>query len=131
MTQRATIANTFKKVDIFGTAVSFNIGGQTTVNSILGACMSIFVVLMTLSYAYIRLQIMVDLDDSQHFKFEEISLEKEEFFNQTDTNFNVAFKVAKNYDWVAHEVDIEGYLVWEVTNWNWVPLFDENGVQTG
>ena len=93
--------------------------------------MSICVVLMTLSYAYIRLQIMVDLDDSQHFKFEEISLEKEEFFNQTDTNFNVAFKVAKNYDWVAHEVDIEGYLVWEVTNWNWVPLFDENGVQTG
>ena len=93
--------------------------------------MSIFVVLMTLSYAYIRLQIMVDLDDSQHFKFEEISLEKEEFFNQTDTNFNVAFKVAKNNDWVAHEVDIEGYLVWEVTNWNWVPLFDENGVQTG
>ena len=43
----------------------------------------------------------------------------------------MAFKVAKNYDWVAHEVDIEGYLVWEVTNWNWVPLFDENGVQTG
>ena len=71
---------------------------------------------------------MVERDDSEHFSYEEISLDKQEFFNQTESNLNLAFKVANNYDWTAHEVDIEGYLVWEVLNWNWLPIFDENGI---
>ena len=74
---------------------------------------------------------MVERNDSEHFKYEEISLDKQEFFNQTVSNFNLAFKVSKNQDWNAHEVDIEGYLVWSVANYNWVPLIDENGIQSG
>ena len=49
----------YKKVDIFGHSVSFNANGKETVNSCIGATMTILVTFVTIAYAWTRFDILL------------------------------------------------------------------------
>ena len=48
------LRNKFKGLDMFGTNPSFDIDGRSTLNSYTGSLLSIFIVLVSLTYLYSR-----------------------------------------------------------------------------
>ena len=59
------VANTLRKVDIFGESVAFSIGDETSVKSLLGSVMTILVTVVTLMYAWNRFTVMVGYEDTR------------------------------------------------------------------
>ena len=84
----------YKKVDIFGQSVAFNANGKETVNSCVGATMSILVTFVTIAYAWTRLDVLLQFGDT---RYQETLTYREgqdsEIFHQNVTNFNIAFGI--------------------------------------
>ena len=83
----------YRRFDIFGQGVSFNVDGKEKVNSCMGATMSLLVVFLTAAYAWIRFGVLLEFGDTkfQDRKDYRGSAIATEVFSQSDTNFNVAF----------------------------------------
>ena len=56
----------YKKFDVFGHSVSFNANGKETVNSCIGATMSIMVTFVTIAYAWTRFNILLQFGDTRY-----------------------------------------------------------------
>ena len=82
----------YKGFDIFGKSVSFNANGKETVNSCMGATMSLLVAFLTLAYAWTRFEILLSFGDTRYQETTSYREDLEnEYFEQKDTNFNLAF----------------------------------------
>ena len=89
---RFSLLEAYKKFDIFGQDVKFNVNGKSTVNTCIGATMSIFVAFLTIAYAWIRIDILLQFGDTRYQETVETREDLDtEFFNQSDTGFNIAF----------------------------------------
>ena len=60
-----SLLNTFRKLDIFGESVAFQIAGEASVTSCAGAIMTMLITVVTLVYAQARFQVMVDYQDTR------------------------------------------------------------------
>ena len=78
-------------------------------------------------YTYSKITVLLNYGDTIQSEIIERRDEIEELFKQEDTNFNVAFAVVKQNYWAAHEVNITGYLEWDLRYWNWSPIYDDKG----
>ena len=62
---RYSLMKVYKKFDIFGQRVSLNANGKETVNSCIGATMSLLVTFVTIAYAWTRLDILLQFGDTR------------------------------------------------------------------
>ena len=89
---RFSLIESYKKFDIFGQDVTFNVNGKETVNSCIGATMTILVAFVTIAYAWIRIDVLLQFGDTRYSETVENRADLDtEFFNQSDTGFNIAF----------------------------------------
>ena len=90
---RASLMSFYKRFDIFGQGVSFNVDGKETVNSCIGATMSLLVTFVTVAYAWTRFSVLLEFGDTNFQEIEDYrgSAVGTEVFHQSDTNFNIAF----------------------------------------
>ena len=56
----------YKKLDIFGKSVTFNAAGRGQVNSCLGATLTLLVTVVTIAYAWTRLNVMLNYEDTRY-----------------------------------------------------------------
>ena len=61
---RQTPVTILKKLDVFGKGLNFNLDGQEQIGSCLGAILTILIVAITLFYAQLRTQIMLEMGDT-------------------------------------------------------------------
>ena len=61
-----SLLEVYKKFDIFGQSVAFNAGGKETVNSCIGATMSLLVTFVTIAYAWTRLDVLMQFGDTRY-----------------------------------------------------------------
>ena len=90
---RPSLMSIYKRFDIFGQGVAFNVDGKETVNSCMGATMSLLVAFVTIAYAWTRFSVLLEFGDTKFQDSEDYrgSAIETEVFTQSDTNFNVAF----------------------------------------
>ena len=90
---RISLMSVYKRFDIFGKGFSFNVDGKETVNSCMGATMSLIVAFVTLAYAWTRANVLVEFGDTRFQEREDYrgSAIDTEVFRQSDTKFNIAF----------------------------------------
>ena len=60
------LSKAFKSFDFFGEGISFEIEGESTHRTCLGALCSIAIIIVTLSYAASRFDVMLNYGDSVH-----------------------------------------------------------------
>ena len=61
---RFSLMKIYKRFDIFGQSVSFNVDGRETVTSCMGATLSLLVAFVTIAYAWTRLNVLLELGDT-------------------------------------------------------------------
>ena len=90
---RASLMSAYRRFDIFGQGVAFNVAGKETVNSCMGATMSLLVAFVTIAYAWTRLNVLIEFGDTRFQEKEDYrgSAIETEVFSHSDTNFNIAF----------------------------------------
>ena len=90
---RPSLMSVYRRFDIFGQGVSFNVDGKEKVNSCLGATMSLLIALVTITYAWTRFGVLLEFGDTKFQEKEDYrgSAIETEVFSQADTNFNIAF----------------------------------------
>ena len=92
------IGNKVKSLDFFGQRVGFELGGRQTLNSYLGALLSVLIIAISLFYAVGRFETMLKYGDTVYAAIIEKEQMVGESLLQKDTNFNVAFQVTGLYD---------------------------------
>ena len=107
---RASLMSVYRRFDIFGQGVSFNVDGKEKVNSCMGASMSLLVAVVTITYAWTRFGVLLEFGDTKFQDRKDYcgSAIETEVFSQSDTNFNIAFGL-RNLG-VNKKVDSYGYL---------------------
>ena len=125
---RASLMSVYRRFDIFGQGVSFNVDGKEKVNSCMGATMSLLVVFLTAAYAWIRFGVLLEFGDTkfQDRKDYRGSAIATEVFSQSDTNFNIAFGLQTVPGREPLIDDFTGYLNFKV----WL-LKDEGSKELG
>ena len=90
---RPSLMSVYRRFDIFGQGVSFNVDGKEKVNSCMGATMSLLVAVVTITYAWTRFGVLLEFGDTKFQDSEDYrgSAIETEVFSQADTNFNIAF----------------------------------------
>ena len=61
---RFSLMRIYKKFDLFGKRVSFNVDGKETVTSCMGASLSFLVVFLTIAYAWTRFNVLLKFGDT-------------------------------------------------------------------
>ena len=64
MVNRKTLSRTFKKLDLFSTDISFRENGGDSFGSIFGACLSIIIAIVVISYSFINFNVMRNYEDT-------------------------------------------------------------------
>ena len=110
---RFSFLEIYKRFDIFGQGVLFNAEGKETVTSCLGATLSLLVTVITIAYAWTRLNVLLEFGDTT---FQETnnyrgSTLESDVYRQSDTNFNIAFSMNSL---LMEDIDMHGYLEFEV-----------------
>ena len=103
----------YKRFDLFGQNVQFNVDGKQTVTSCMGATLSFVVVFLTIAYAWTRFNVLLKFGDTT---FQETldyrgSAIKSEVYAQSDTNFHLAFGLQSLFGWGIGEY---GYVQFDV-----------------
>ena len=82
----------YKWFDIFGKGVQFNVSGNETVTSCVGATVSILVAFVTIAYAWTRFDVLMKFGDTTYQDTLDYRDDIEsEVYDQADTNFMIAF----------------------------------------
>ena len=97
------VGKQFKSFDSFGESPTFSIDGGGSFNSYRGAIVSIFISVITLLFAYSRFTIMLEFDDTNHQTVTQLNENNGEMFNQTDSNFNIAFQLTGSSDYDPYD----------------------------
>lgn len=95
MVSFSSLGALIKSVDFFGQSVGFEVAGSGTLNSFLGALLSLSIVVITLFYATDRFETMIDYGDTTYQSVKEDGVNGDTIFEQQETNFNIAFELAK------------------------------------
>ena len=120
---RPSLMSVYRRFDFFGKGVSFNVDGKETVNSCMGATMSLLVAFVTIAYAWTRFSVLLEFGDTKFQDREDYrgSAIETEVFSQSDTNFNIAFGL-QLLPYVSSEIDdLTAYLDFSVY------LFQDSG----
>ena len=105
------IGDKIKSFDIFGQTVGFEFAGRSSLNSYLGALLSLCITIVTLFYAVGRFKIMLDFGDTTYQQVTEKDVMIGETFKQEDTEFNVAFEVTTLYNYSPNiKIDHFGFI---------------------
>ncbi len=100
-----------KSFDFFGQSIGFEIAGRGSLNSYLGALLSIVITVLTLFYAISRFETLHNFGDTSYQYVYETNVFTDEIFEQSETNFNMAFAIQKiNGMFGDYKVDYSGYL---------------------
>ena len=90
--KRFSVLNFLKSLDTFGSGVTFNIDGEETVKSYIGAFFSVALICLTLVYAFTKWQVMLNFEDTNHQEtIDYLDDIKNEVYRNEDTKFNFAF----------------------------------------
>ena len=111
------LSSTFKRIDLFGETVEFQIDGKASYGSLMGAVLSILVLVVTLSYAFKRFNVMTTFGDTFHqITQQPVDFSKDDPLIWADTGmvFNFALKTAADYN--THFVDTHGYIEYNLIN---------------
>ena len=102
----------YRRFDFFGQGVSFNVDGKETVNSCMGATMSLLVAFVTIAYAWTKFGVLVEFGDTTYQETEDYrgSAIGTEVFSQSDTNFNIAFGLERLVWITPYSDDLTDYL---------------------
>lgn len=109
MAKTASLIEVFKRVDIFGKSVSFNISGQAASRSFIGATITVLVTFLTIAYAWMRLKVLIDFGDTRFQETEDYRDDMTEEFAQSATLFNLAIGL-DSIRGSSERVDMTGYL---------------------
>ena len=106
-----TLGDKIKSFDFFGQRIGFKIAGRGSLNSYLGALLSILITILTLFYAISRFSTLKNYGDSTHQYVKETNVFTDEIFEQSQTNFNIAFGIQNmNAMFGNYQVDYSNYL---------------------
>ncbi len=95
MVSFSSLGSLIKSVDFFGQSIGFEVAGRGTLNSFLGALLSLSIVVITLFYATDRFETMIDYGDTTYLSVKEDGVNGDTMFEQPQTNFNIAFELIK------------------------------------
>ncbi len=95
MVSFSSLGSLIKSVDFFGQSIGFEVAGRGTLNSFLGALLSLSIVVITLFYATDRFETMIDYGDTTYQSVKEDGVNGDTMFEQPQTNFNIAFELIK------------------------------------
>ena len=95
---------------MFGTTPSFEVDGESSLNSFAGAFVSIVILVFTTLYIITRTLIWYHNEDTAHQSSILLDVNKEHTFLYEETNFNFAFNLIGLYDYEPRDLDIEGYI---------------------
>ena len=120
----AAFGDKIKSFDFFGQSVGFEIAGRGSLNSYLGAIVSLLITALTFFYAVGRFETMLEYGDTVYMQTTEKNTMLDQTLLQKDTNFNVAFEIIRMYDFDEDiSYDYFGYLELQVIMF----YNDENG----
>ena len=107
-----TLGEKIKSFDFFGQSIGFEIAGRGSLNSYLGALLSIMITTLTLFYATSRFDTLKNYGDTTYQYVKETNVVTDEIFYQSETNFNMAFGIQKLNEFIGNNYDIDytGYL---------------------
>ena len=107
------LGNAFAKFDGFGHSIELNIGGESKIQSKVGAALSVVLTIVMLAYSSTRAQQLVFRKDSDIARVEIINgLNTNDTFKYHEVNFTIAFGVAGYFDGTPR--DDPEYVQWEV-----------------
>lgn len=86
-----SVQKAFVSIDMFGNGVNLNLAGQEKVKSLFGAILSFFVLMTVLAYSSERFEVLIHHKDNHNTLVHEPLSDPPEFFEQTDSNFDLAF----------------------------------------
>ena len=95
MVSLSSLGSLIKSVDFFGQSIGFEVAGRGTLNSFLGALLSLLIVVITLFYATDRFETMIDFGDTTYQSVKAEGVHGDTIFEQQETNFNIAFELIR------------------------------------
>jgi len=99
-----------KSIDIFGESIGFEIGGGRTHKTLLGAAVSLAIIVLTASYTLTQFNTMKDYLGTRHISFVEPDVNNRKVVAQAESGLNLAIGLYSNLGWNPEPVDWHGYL---------------------
>ena len=118
-----------KSFDLFGKGVSFEIEGRSTKATYLGALISLTIIIITISYAARRFEIMKEYNDTTYQETTTLSnYTPEQPLTYEQTGFDFAISIKDVDSPTPYFIDIDPYLNLSVTNFE---IKKEDGSPSG
>ena len=100
--KKKSVTNLFKRLDIFGQQLSFTIDGEEKYQTVLGAVLSICVLLLVLIQSSQKLEILVYKEDTNHMQtIEQDRNDGSIGIGYEETGFNYAFAFLRDEEFTS------------------------------
>ena len=99
------LSSYIKKADVYGEQVGFQIGGESSFNTMCGAIITLMVTILVIYYSSIKFLIVINKGNTSHIQFSNIdALDHSKIYNYSNTKFNNAiFFVPRDWNNISFE----------------------------
>ena len=116
-----------KKIDLFGTYITFRINDDLEYKSIIGGCSTIIVTLFIIVYS-IYYSYGFILRKNIDFIYSTKIVEKDPFINLTEVKFNLAFGIQRQDDGSEYIYENESFFNYSIESIEWVGMIESEQI---
>ena len=121
MKKKRSFGSLFKKLDLFSSNVAFRENGGDSFGSVIGAVVSLAIIVVVAMFAVSKYQIVIDKADTNHNQYVERKQLPEEVIGQDQLQFQFAFGVFDykgGFDGKTRPESVEGQLAMSAEIWS-------------
>ena len=116
-----------KKIDLFGTHITFRINNDLEYKSIIGGCSTIIVTLFIIVYS-IYYSYGFILRKNIDFIYSTKIVEKDPFINLTEVKFNLAFGIQRQDDGTEYIYENESFFNYSIESIEWIGMIESEQI---